>query len=91
MIHAHELQNALLSGPHTTQNGDGVQHVPVFVEVMLPTGPQLVPVRAVRSQRKAGAAYILTIDATGLVLALAERVAGQSDALGKWAEGKTIR
>lgn len=93
MIHAHELQNALLSGPHTTQNDNGVQHVPVLVEVMLPTGPQLVPVRAVRAKRKDGAAYILSIDATGLVLRLAERVAGQSEALGKRAEraeGKTI-
>lgn len=93
MIHAHDIQNALLSGPHATPSEDGetLAFVPVYVEIMLPTGPKLVPITAVRVEKgRRRRRYVLTIEATGLVLSLAERVAGQSEILSKRAEGKTI-
>lgn len=94
MIHAHDLQRALLHGPHTVpdeRNDTRLAFVPVLIEIDLPSGREVLPVKAVRAVRKGGAAYVLTVDGAGLVLALAERVAGQSEALGRVAEGKTLR
>lgn len=90
MIHAHDLQNLLLRGPRTAPAAPGAKElifVPVMVEIRLPTGPQLIQVRAARIEDDR---YILSIDGAGLVLSLAERVAGQSEALGKRAE-KTLK
>ncbi len=93
MIHIHDIQNAILGGPRTTPSDDGesLAFVPVYVEILLPSGPKLVPVTAVRVEKgRRRRRYVLTIEATGLVLSLAERVAGQSEILSKRAEGKTI-
>ena len=67
MIHAHDIQNAILGGPRTTptEDGENLQFVPVLVEILLPTGPKLVPIQAVRVEKgKRRRRYVLTIEAT---------------------------
>jgi hypothetical protein len=90
MIHAHDIQNLLLRGPRTAPKEPGDSElvpVPVIVEIRLPSGQQFVPVQAARVTN---GVYVLSIDGAGLVLALAERVAGQSEILAAKAEGKTV-
>ena len=87
MIHGHNLQNLLLGGPRT-QPG-----LPVIVELLDEAGKPLVhlPVLAVRiGKTEAGEAYIVSAEASGLIMGLADRVTAQSEILSKRAEKPAV-